>query len=572
MMGSLSLGITRIILFLALAFSFFAVVQSSSIAAAKPTVNRPSELQLQARQAEKNYVVLPARYDYFVLGTPDGNLYSDVTFGTSTPHLQISLHFVPTEMSFLRDTDQKSTHVIIGRQPLRLALMADTVSWVPELPASRNEFCSDSRNTEACKIASVSDYYSPGDIPRNDTFDYAPFFFFTNKSATGYWVEDVVVAGGVSVDLRFGVAQSWNLVPSLGLGVWPISNYNGRPSYLAALQQQGKIVGQYCSCYNLTDSDSSTVILGGVDLDKFSGKLKVWDNFERTGIVDSPSAQIIQSNNVTSISKSEIPTALVFPGTPLLYLPQNVLDAISSIIPARFTASAGMYTIPCGTRADASWFLELSFSGLAIKIPFENFLTNVATQEDGMCFTLLSSSSSFFLPGYRFSYILGGVFLRSAYLILNANENITAIGVANTDVTTENIVELGGQFGYRIREIEGTAPTALTNPTTKSKKPSGGAIAGGVVGGIVWGILLCIGVVFWHRRRQKKRPTSSSTEENHPELPGEDRRTNELDGWSGYSPANKGRTAGETEYSELANLPPEYRDDDRHQQMHELPG
>ncbi|KAF3920270.1 hypothetical protein AA313_de0208513 [Arthrobotrys entomopaga] len=185
-----------------------------------------------------------------------------------------------------------------------------------------------------------------------------------------------------------------------------------------------------------------------------------------------------------------------------------MLDAISSMIPARYTASAGMYTIPCGTQADPS------------------------------C----------------------------------ANENITAIGVANPNVATSNIVEVGGQFGNRLRDIEGNTPVKPTNPISKSKKLSTGAVAGGVIGGVVWGVLLCIGGVFWYRRRRKTPAPPEPPDLNHQELPGEDRPTNELEGWSVYTPTSKNRRAGEIEYSELANMPPEYQDDDRHQRRHELAG
>src|SRR3954462_3673802 len=90
-----------------------------------------------------------------------------------------------------------------------------------------------------------------------------------------------MTAGGVSVEMNFGVADSWSLTPALGLGltsksyktVYPNETY---PSYPEILFQQGKIASQFCSIYyNSAIELEGQLLLGALDRDKFSGGFDV---------------------------------------------------------------------------------------------------------------------------------------------------------------------------------------------------------------------------------------------------------------------------------------------------------
>ncbi|KAF3922946.1 Barrierpepsin [Dactylellina cionopaga] len=514
------------------AFSYFVVPQSSNTAANFGLFKR-SESKLSSRQSDPKYVALPVSYDFTVLGQLDGNLYADVQFGPNN-------------------------------QALRLAINTDDVTWVPELPASKNNFCSNSNNTVGCGYAGTSGYYEPGKTNRNDTFKYNPNIQQDTKStkylATGYWTENSVTVAGVTVDLQFGVATKWDIVPNLSLGLWSTGQAGGRPSYLQALEQQGKIAGQYCSCFNITGDGS--IVLGGIDLAKFSGKLKIWDNLTLPGIVTSPVVRLVTGSNSTTLPTAKYPLSLVSPGSPFLSVPQNVLSAILSLVPAQFDSNFGAYDLPCDTQFDPSWFIEFTFDELVIKLLFQDLLSPITVRGSDRCYIALLPDDGEYLPGLSFSYILAGPFFRSAYVVVNPSLNMTALGVANRNITANNIVELGGTFSAKIADVEGTAPLPFTSngtspdaTTSKSKKTPTGAIVGGVVGGIAV-VAVILAAVFFYRKKQKTASTEAPpTIPQAGELPGSGgNATNELDSKAtgvAQNQSNVKSDGTQPEYSEL---------------------
>ncbi|KAK6344104.1 hypothetical protein TWF696_007751 [Orbilia brochopaga] len=272
--------------FRGLVLASLALLQSVSLVAAESGLERRQTSQSQ-------YVLMPVKYNLTILGQLDGNLYASILFEPNN-------------------------------QTITLGMNTDSVTWVPEQPASIARFCANSTNTEGCKIAgSVSGYYTPeSNVDKTDYFNYT---YIEDEdeaglNATGYWTENTVTVGGVSVDLQIGVAETWNIIPSLGLGLWPTYPPQKGVSYLAALEQQGKIAGQYLSCYDLTDTnDSGTIVFGGVDLHKFSGKFTIWSNFDLPGITTTPGVRVLLGDNATSIPDTGAPQALVNPFTPYVH-------------------------------------------------------------------------------------------------------------------------------------------------------------------------------------------------------------------------------------------------------------
>ncbi|KAF3926465.1 Candidapepsin-4 [Arthrobotrys entomopaga] len=472
---------------------------------------------LSERQAQAQYVVLPVKYNLTILGQLDGNLYSEVEFAPSG-------------------------------QKLLLGMNTDSVTWVPEQPASTAQFCSNETNTEGCQIAgAVSGYYKPeSNVSKKTNFFYSYASGGDPElNCTGYWTENTVTVGGLDVDIQFGVAQSWNIFPSLGLGLWPtIPSQGNRPSFLAALVQQGKIAAQYLACYNLGDPvNGGSVLLGGVDLDKFTGKFTIWSNYDLPGIVSSPTIRYIRGSNITDAPVSHNPTALVNPFTPFFYLPDEILNDLVQALGAQFIVSLGAWGLPCGTQIDPTWMLEFTFSRLVISVPMSQLLSDVPSPNN-LCFIALQPVSYYEVSGYNISYVIGGAFFRSAYVVVNPSDNTTAIAVANPNVTTQNIIGLGGPYGKPLDALNGTAPSpsqtsSATPPTTGSKKSNTGAIVGGVVGGIGGLALICAAVWFFLRSKKQKsgtNPATTTTGDHPPELPaagaaaGHQVPHNELDG------------------------------------------
>ncbi|KAK6523081.1 hypothetical protein TWF281_002504 [Arthrobotrys megalospora] len=517
------------------------------IAQQAPTPNHNFKRSLEIRQADtKKYVTMPIKYNYVVLGQLDGNVYTTVEFGDNN-------------------------------QNLTMALSYDQITWVPQLPASRTNFCNNRSNEQACRIGgSLSGYFDPGDSQRDGAFRYVVPGVpdSVDATASGYYIEDKVTAGGVTVDLQFGVATSWNIPPTLGLGLWPLIQTN-RPSYLAALEQQGKIGGPYTSCYYISGSDSGQLVLGGVDLDKFNGKFTIYDKYELPGIIGSPSAAVVAGDKVSVFNETDVPEAVIAPFTQFIYMPANVLAALVAVLPdIQYDDTFGEHTLPCDAQLDSGWFFELTLSGLTIRLPMSDLQTPIKLPgAENRCFISAGDVTGAGAYGYNFSYVLGGPFIRSAYVVVNSADNITAVATANPNVTTSNIVELGGPFAAQLTDLVGSTPT----PSSRSNSGNGsssntGAIAGGVVGGVVAIAAIVGGIWFYRRRKQPKAAPvpdhTSSMDERPPELQGGTgvaRPQSELDSWAAYKHDGKGE--GAQQYAELSNMQPRYQD----QPAQELP-
>ncbi|EPS42046.1 hypothetical protein H072_4066 [Dactylellina haptotyla CBS 200.50] len=438
----------------------------------------------KVRATTREYVLLSVVYEYEILGEYFGYVYTEIKFG--------------------RD-----------QQTLKLLVDVPHLSWVPQLPASQTEFCNNQTNYASCRTAGNSGYYSPGDVSHNDTFNFpAP-----NTNYTGYWVEDIVTAGNISVNLQFVVAETWgNMTPRLGLGLWPFDMDARHPSYIQALQQQGRISEQFCSCYDITNAESSgSIVIGGVDLNKFTGKLKVWRINQLPGIISTPATKIISSSgNWTNFTTSSQEFALFTPLSSFLHLPKDVLDSILTLLPASpFTVGDGrkVYTLPCDIQVDPTWVINFTFDELVISIPFTYLISPLKVSEA----SAIDQCLGLFLPNekiyydtspYDFSYIFGAPFWRSAYIVVNAADKISALGVANPNVTTQAIVDVGGQFGANIDTVVGTPPASSTPPSDSGakKKHTVGVIVGSCIGGIAL-IFACLGGYFLYwRRREKPMP------------------------------------------------------------------
>ncbi|KAF3931165.1 hypothetical protein ABW19_dt0200617 [Dactylella cylindrospora] len=243
--------------------------------------------------------------------------------------------------------------------------------------------------------------------------------------AKGFLVEDAVTIDDMSVDLQFGVATYWNSTPTLGFGLWPGSWGTGDSNYLLALQDQGRITSQYSSFYQVPNPETpGSIVLGGLDRDKFTGKLKIWEGLNYPGVVDPPTARIFNGS------------------------------------------------VPAGTKVD----------------PTPNTLAALISIDTG-----------------------------SAYVVFNPELNLTAVAVAVPDVTSQDIVELGGDYGAKIEEIIGNQPPPATKTPTPpfSNRPPMAAIVGGTLGGFAFLLALVCGFYLYKRRRQRQMPR----------LPGAEMRT-----------------------------------------------
>ncbi|KAK6523015.1 hypothetical protein TWF281_002438 [Arthrobotrys megalospora] len=465
-------------------------------------------------EGKGSWVVLPVKYEYTVLGGLDNNLYTEVFFGDD-------------------------------RHPLKLAVTVQQVTWVPQLPTSRTAFCNNATNTNSCKIAGVSGYYRPpANVSQDDIFRLQDRSDYT---ASGYWTEDTLSTGTTSISFQFGVATHWqNLVPSLGLGIYPFNRSPNHPSFLDALLQQGKIAGQYISCYDISNHErSGEMVIGGVDRDKYQGKLKILKGGDYPGMVGSPEVMVATGRNASFGIGEVAKWTLLTPDTRFLWLPQPVVYNIISILPvATYDLRPGdsfpVYTVPCNTKFEPSWVIEFTFEGVKIIIPFSHLITpievpNRPSNVSRCVLAVQPNDGRYSLPGYTFSYILGAPFWRSAYVVVNSQENITAIAVPKANVVSQSIVELGGLFGTDIEGIEGSSggPSVSNTPVPNSplheKNKNLGAIIGASIAGAAVFLLVCLGLFIYRRKRRSRRQVCSPSDWARMELDGGEISTAEVD-------------------------------------------
>ncbi|KAF3152666.1 hypothetical protein TWF569_002969 [Orbilia oligospora] len=354
----------------------------------------------QPRQVpiEQKHVILPTFRNYTEDGELDLAVYTRLNFGPDS-------------------------------QPLNLGLSARHETWVPDIE-SKERFCGDqSVNTKTCNLARISGYYSPNGNSTN-----IPFTLRSGSSASdlirGYFYDDVVTTNGVSVNLRFGVGDTWDVPPFLGLGIATSrENVSSSMSYTAALVEQGKIFEPYISFYDIRNprGTGGQIVIGGVDRKKLYGGFTYWKGIGAPGEVPTPKIKVVANDGFEELYHKFVQpkkaTALISPGTPFIVVPSDVLESLRFAVPIAFPIGSSdiknyLYTT-CDGTIDPSIAIEFDFQTVVIRIPLEDLKTvapprvysslgGIVANYSNIC--ILSISSTDDIKGY--SFILGGPFLR----------------------------------------------------------------------------------------------------------------------------------------------------------------
>ncbi|KAK6519921.1 hypothetical protein TWF506_000215 [Arthrobotrys conoides] len=447
----------------------------------------------------EGWVGLEVRYKYKISGAVDDNVYTDVFLGED-------------------------------RQRVELAVTSQQVTWVPQLPDSRNrtaDVCDSGTDGDGCAVEGSGYYNPPANVSRDDTFRFQSG---SNSTAQGYWTSTTLSTSTISVNHTFGVATTvQNLTPILGLGISSINRSKDHPSYLDSLLRQNKIFGRYVSFYDVSNpggSRSGEIVIGGVDTEKYLGRLKRLKGAGMVGVVKSPEVMVKTGREEKFGVGGAGGSAFLTIDTSFLWLPQPIIYNIISTFPvATFDlrpagSSFVVYTVPCDTKLSPSWVIQFTFEGVVINVPFNHLVTPIEVSTNGgsgmgkrCVLAVQPNDGRYALEGYEVSYVLGAPFWRSAYIVLNPQENMTAIAVPNLNSISRSIVPLGGPFGTEIENIEGTSnspsnppsPTPNLQQSQRSKNPSTGVIVGASIAGVIALILIYLGFLSFKKRRKKKR-------------------------------------------------------------------
>jgi hypothetical protein len=170
-------------------------------------------------------------------------------------------------------------------------------------------------------------------------------------------------------------------------------------------------------------SNGGAVIFGGVDTQKFSGKLfqftnlppqdeqgqpgmwRYWIQLDSVGISKPGSSSSAYANSALPI--------VLDTGATMSYLPQSIINNLAKDFNAQ-VLDDGTLAVPCST-ATQSGTVDFTFGKLTIKVPYHEFIWEAAP---GQCFVGAA-------PVSGTTPILGDTFLRSAYVVFDQdNSNI----------------------------------------------------------------------------------------------------------------------------------------------------
>ncbi|KAI1084443.1 acid protease [Whalleya microplaca] len=231
--------------------------------------------------------------------------------------------------------------------------------------------------------------------------------------------EDHVYAGWANISSQvFGIAnQSQNLVIGI-LGLGPPSKdfeFGRRSSLLESLVTQGLINSRAFSL-DLQDLDSndSSIIFGGVDTKKYTGRLeKLTTDTGRYEINMTSLSMSFSNGTTTSFLREENAPVLLDSGTSVCAFPSAIFEAVQHAFPGAAAGNQpGDHLFDCAV-GQMTGGLDFEFGSTVIRVPYKNFL--LPTNEDGKCSLAISS-----IDGQG---VLGDPFLRSAYVVFDQDNH-----------------------------------------------------------------------------------------------------------------------------------------------------
>ncbi|RVD82053.1 uncharacterized protein DFL_009896 [Arthrobotrys flagrans] len=356
-------------------------------------------------------------------------------------------------------------NVTVGTPPQSMQLQIDTASsdiWVlsESIGACHGPADYDIWNT-GCSFGSFSrDASSTFKLLGKDRFG---ILYADGTGAEGDYAEDTFTVGGATVEgMQIGVATTANLsygILGVGFEADQASNSPGGmgiyPSLLGEMVTQGLIRSKAFSLW-LDDlaSDTGSILFGGIDSERFTGKLtsipiEVAPGQEEPLAFAIPLTAVAFSNgksHVNFTSKYLPATVILDSGSSLTFLPRPLAWSIANQTGAKLSHQLNLYIIDCKYPTD-NVYVEYSFSyTLTIRVPMTELILpltqysgGMAKNPDGSDICALGITSS---PKESVC-LFGDTFLRSAYVVYDLDNARVAMAQTNFDPVRENIVEIG---------------------------------------------------------------------------------------------------------------------------------
>lgn len=314
--------------------------------------------------------------------------------------------------------------------------------------------------------------------------------FVDGKKALGSYMIDEVSIGGAVIEKQIMAVATEGTVKAgiLGLGLNTLESSSQSnvtyPQFIDNLVSKNIIGRRVFSVFlNGTHADSGTVLFGGVDTERY------YDDIAKLPLVSIPrrhsEALDDWAVNMTSLTARGVPDfppldnqrIILDTGSASLQLPEAQLNAISESLDA-IAVSNGVLWVDCA-RAEGNASLTFQFGTKSIYVSLGSLLWDIdgtsvedkqkvraalgpkaASWKDVCILTVIKPTSTD-------SLIFGGPFLRSAYLVFDADNFVVGMAQANQLSSKTNVIEIAK--GGAIPTNKGSAGMKTqTNPSIKT--------------------------------------------------------------------------------------------------------
>ncbi|KAF2478926.1 aspartic peptidase domain-containing protein [Neohortaea acidophila] len=330
--------------------------------------------------------------------------------------------------------------VSIGTPAQAMKLHIDTGSSDLWTNVANSAYCESSANT--C----LGGTYNAND---SSTYKYLNSDFnityVDGSGAVGDYVEDTVQFSGVTLKEQvFGIGyQSSSQEGLIGIG-YPSNeaavSYGFKPyaNVPVSLVNQGYIKTNAYSLW-LDDLESSTgsILFGGVDTARYTGKLETLPIVKTDGVVYADFiialTEVGYGGNQGSIATNLNVGAILDSGSSLMYLPDQVAQKIFDQVGAQYNSRTGAAVVDCNV-ANSDDTIDFTFSSPTISVALSEIILEVGQNQCILGIGLAGDSTP----------VLGDTFLRSAYVVYDISSN--EISIAQTDFSgkSSNVLEITG--------------------------------------------------------------------------------------------------------------------------------
>lgn len=276
----------------------------------------------------------------------------------------------------------------------------------------------------------------------------------------GDYITDDFSIGGVTIkNLTMAVATDAKVVPTgiMGIGfdtdesIVVEDHSKPYPNIVDLMVEQGLISTRAYSLWlNDLDSRSGSILFGGYDTSKFTGKLLTLpiQPDAQTGNISTMTVawtSLSVTNTTTgksqTLSSDSLPApALLDSGTTATMLPPDLYEQLAQFFGAIQDPSSDQALVQCDLLQTADGTLDFEFGGTGgpvIKVPFSEFAIPLGVDTWGLCQLGLMPATD---P--NLGVILGDTFLRSAYVVYDLDNKQISLAQTVFNTTESNVVEI----------------------------------------------------------------------------------------------------------------------------------